>query len=53
MTRSRVVPGWAVTMARSRSTSPIEEARFAHIWTTHDGQGQALVNDFAVGKGGG
>jgi hypothetical protein len=31
----------------------IEKARFAHVRTPYDGQGQPLMNDLAVSKGGG
>ena len=52
VTRSRVVPGVAVTMARSRSTSAIEERAFAGVGPADDGQGQPVVDDAAAGEGG-
>ena len=51
LTRSRVVPGMAVTMARSCSTKRLNKLDLPDIWTADDGQGQTFMNNLAVGEG--
>ena len=51
VTRSRVVPGVAVTMARSRSTQAIEERGLAGVGPADDGHGESVVHDAALAKG--
>jgi len=50
VTRSRVVPGVAVTMARSRSTRRLKTS-FCRRWAADDGEGEAVVHDAAASKG--
>jgi hypothetical protein len=49
VTRSRVVPGVAVTMARSRSTSWLKSELLPALGTADYGHGQAVVHDAAAG----
>jgi len=50
VTVSRVVPGVAVTMARSLSTSPIEERTLAGVGTAHDGERETVVKQCVSAK---
>ncbi len=51
VTRSRVVPGVAVTMARSRSTRRLKSELLPALGAADDGKGEAIVNDAATGEG--
>ena len=52
-TRSRVVPGISVTMARSCSSSAVEQAALADIGPAHDGERKPVLHQAAVLEAGG
>ena len=49
ITRSRVVPGVAVTIARSRCHQPVEQRGLARIRPSNNGHCQAVVNQPSLG----
>ena len=49
--RSRVVPGVAVTMARSRSRRRLKREDLPALGGTNDGEGEACVEQAAVVEG--
>ena len=52
VTRSRVVPGVAVTMARSRSTRRLNRLDLPTLGRADDGQRQAFMHNFAESEAG-